>query len=153
MIKKWGWERVRWQKSFPHGACGEGKCGRQRGQGSQPSRQSRFDWKGLFARCEAALWWNQKQTGAVWAAEASTSAHAVLGRHDFPLCRENSLVCWESFPHICGARLFSVTAILSLWSHTQHSKPAWYYNVKAEGAETVPQPTSGRMIMDEILLV
>lgn len=26
---------------------------------------------------------NQKQAGAVWAAEVPTSAHAVLGRHDF----------------------------------------------------------------------
>lgn len=57
--------------------------------------------------------------------------------------RENSLVCWERFPHFCGARLFSVTAVVCLWSHTRHSKPACYYNTKPEGAETEPQPTSG----------
>lgn len=86
---------------------------------------------------------------AVWAVLVPTSAHAVLGQHDFPRCCENSLVCWERFPHFCGAPLFSVTAILLSCSHTlthTHGSvilPGADSRVKPAGAETLPQSASG----------
>lgn len=146
MIKTREMERVSWQESFPREACGEGKCGRQRRRGSQPSCQSPFDWRSLFARCEAAVWWNQKQSRAVWTAEEPTSAHAVLRKARF------SVLPREQFGRLGKHPTFSVVLACFQWqwfcysdpTHNTVNPPGVNSSVTPEVAETLPQSASGR---------
>lgn len=144
MIKTGERQRVSWQESFPREARGEEKCGRQRRRGSQPSRQSPFDWKSLFARCGAAAWWNQKQSRAVWAAEVPTSAHAVLRKARFFRFAERTVWRAGNASHI------SVVLACFQWqrfcysdpTHNTANLPGVSSSVTPEGAETPPQPAS-----------